>query len=75
MKLLWESIVRISCFLHRILVVNGHDDIMIPAAFRSSFSRSLATTKGSFSFWILGMARIQFPEEFAEAAARLLAAD
>jgi pimeloyl-ACP methyl ester carboxylesterase len=60
---------------HRTLVVNGHDDIMVPTVNSFILQQKLPDAR-LILFPDSGHgAHFQFPEEFAEAAARFLAAD
>ena len=59
---------------HRTLVVNGHDDIMVPTVNSFILQQKLPDAR-LILFPDSGHgAHFQFPEEFAEAAARFLAA-
>ena len=60
---------------HQTLVVNGHDDIMVPTVNSFILQQKLPDAR-LILFPDSGHgAHFQFPEEFAEAAARFLAAD
>ena len=60
---------------HRTLVVNGHDDIMVPTVNSFILQQKLPDAR-LILFPDSGHgAHFEFPEEFAEAAARFLAAD
>ena len=60
---------------HRTLVVNGHDDIMVPTVNSYILQQKLPDAR-LILFPDSGHgSHFQFPEEFAEAAARFLAAD
>jgi pimeloyl-ACP methyl ester carboxylesterase len=60
---------------HRTLVVNGHDDIMVPTVNSFILQQKLADARLILLPDSGHGAHFQFPEEFAEAAARFLAAD
>lgn len=60
---------------HRTLVVNGHNDIMVPSVNSFTLQQKLLDAR-LILFPDSGHgSHFQFPEEFAEAAARFLAAD
>jgi pimeloyl-ACP methyl ester carboxylesterase len=60
---------------HRALVVNGHDDIMVPTVNSFILQQKLPDARLMLFPDSGHGAHFQFPEEFAEAAARFLAAD
>jgi pimeloyl-ACP methyl ester carboxylesterase len=60
---------------HRTLVVNGHDDIMVPTVNSFILQQKLPNARLMLFPDSGHGAHFQFPEEFAEAAARFLAAD
>ena len=60
---------------HRTLVVNGHDDIMVPTVNSFILQQKLPDARLMLFPDSGHGSHFQFPEEFAEAAARFLAAD
>ncbi len=60
---------------HRTLVVNGHDDIMVPTVNSFILQQRLPDARLMLFPDSGHGSHFQFPEEFAEAAARFLAAD
>ena len=70
-----ERYAYLKSIPHRTLVVNGHDDIMVPTVNSFILQQNLPDAR-LILFPDSGHgAHFQFPEEFAEAAARFLAAD
>ena len=59
----------------RTLVVNGHDDIMVPTVNSFILQQNLPDARLMLFPDSGHGSHFQFPEEFAEAAARFLAAD
>ncbi len=60
---------------HRTLVVNGHDDIMVPTVNSFILQQKLPDARPMLFPDSGHGSHFQFPEEFAEAAACFLAAD
>ena len=60
---------------HRTLVVNGHDDIMVPTVNSFILQQKLPDARPMLFLDSGHGSHFQFPEEFAEAAACFLAAD